>query len=420
VSRLFASIFLLIVAGSSSLAAADLKVGGHVKYQYTYTDYRSDDLNAILGEDPARDQGIDVRLKAEAASGPWDATMHYEFLGIHGDSLSVRRRLLPLGLAGGGTATGLPDDQRRLFDLTTTVTDKDRTAAVQRLDRLALGYSGSKGTIRFGRQALSWGNGLVFQPLDFINPFSPIAIDKEYKTGDDMLYLQSAPVPGRDIQAIVVPRRDPATHEIEGDQSTYAVKLRLRVREIDFDILGARHFGDNLAGLGMVRSIGGAVWRFDALYTDSESGRDFWSAVTNLDYSWVWGGKNYYGYAEYFRSGVGESDRADYSAPNAALAARIERGELFTLARDYAALGLQVELHPLFNLFNNVIWNLNDGSAFVQIRGIYDWRQNVQLMAGVNGGFGDRGDEYGGIPAPGTNAFVAPGRSVFVRAAYYF
>jgi hypothetical protein len=40
-------------------------------------------------------------------------------------------------------------------------------------------------------------------------------------------------------------------------------------------------------------------------------------------------------------------------------------------------------------------------------------------MAGVNLPFGDRGDEYGGVPlAPG--AYAAAGRSAYARAAYYF
>ena len=130
--------------------------------------------------------------------------------------------------------------------------------------------------------------------------------------------------------------------------------------------------------------------------------------------------RNYCGYVEYLRNGLGESDRARFSTPNPALAARIARGELFTMERDYAALGAQVELHPLFNAVGGVIWNLNDGSAFLQIRGIYDWRQNVQLSGGVNIGFGDRGDEFGGIPVAGTGAFIAPGRSIFFRAGFYF
>jgi hypothetical protein len=235
-----------------------------------------------------------------------------------------------------------------------------------------------------------------------------------------MLYGQWLVGERDDLQAILLPRRDPATHHVEGNQSTYAVKFRARLAGIDVDLLAARHFSENLAGVGVVKSIGGAVWRLDASFTDLDNGDSATSLVTNLDYSWTWGGKNVYGYVEYFRNGVGETDRANYPAPSTELSARIARGELFTLARDYAALGMQVELTPLFNLHTNLIANLNDGSKFLQLSGVYDWRQDVQMRAGVNLPSGDRGTEYGGVPVAGSSFFVSSGRSVYLRGAVYF
>ena len=400
--------------------ADDWKFGGHVKYQYTYTDYRPDDINAVFGNDPARDHGLDLRLKAENRTGPWDFAVHYELLAVGGDTLESRRRIAAAGIPVAGTVNGLPDDRRQLFDLTHETMDQNRKAAVQRLDRLSVGYGDAQQTLRFGRQVVSWGNGLVFQVLDFVNPFPPNVIDKDYKPGEDMFYGQWLVDVRGDAQAVIVPRRDPATHDIESDQSTYAVKLRTRLSGFDLDWLAARDYAENLLGLAVVKSIGGAVWRLDASITDLENGGSATSLVTNMDYSWIWGGKNVYGYVEYFYSGVGESSRANYASPNSELSARIARGESFTLARDYAALGLQVELTPLINLYTNLIANLNDGSKYFQLRGVYDWRQDVQLMAGVNLPSGSRDTEYGGVPVTGTSAFAATGKSVYMRAAYYF
>ncbi len=418
--RFVRALLLAALATSAPAVADDWNFGGHVKYQYAYVDFRADDINAVFGGDPARDQGLDLRLKAENRTGPWDFAAHYELLAVAGDTLEARRRMAAASVPVIGTVTGLPDDRRRLFDLTHETTDRNRLAAVQRLDRLSISYSSEGQSLRFGRQAVSWGNGLVFQPLDFVNPFSPVAIDKEYKTGDDMLYGQWLVREQDDLQAIVLRRRDPATRRVESSQSTYAAKYRARWSGFDFDFLGARHFGENLAGLGVVRSIGGAVWRLDVSRTGLERGGNATSLVTNMDYSWTWSGKNVYGYAEYFRSGVGESDRANYAMPGVELGDRLARGELFTLARDYAALGLRVEFTPLINLYGNLIANLNDGSKYLQLRGAYDWRQDVQLMAGLNLSSGERGTEYGGIPAAGTSAFVSAGKTVYARGAYYF
>jgi len=400
--------------------AENVKFGGHVKYQYSHSDYRADDFFAVFGADPARDHSLDLRLKAENRTGSWDFAAHYELLAVTGDALAASRSVATAGIPLTAPLSGLPDDRRRLFDLTHAITDRDRQAAVHRLDRLSVGHGGARQTLRFGRQAVSWGNGLVFQPLDFVNPFSPIAIDKDYKTGDDMLYGQWRVGERDDLQAIVLPRRDPATQHVESNQSSYAVKFRVRLAGMDFDLLAARHFSENLAGLGIVRSVGGAVWRLDVSYTDLDRGGSATSFVTNMDYSWVWGGKNMYGYAEYFRNGVGEAERVNYVTPGVALSERLARGELFTLARDYVALGLQVELNPLFNLHSNLIANLNDGSKYFQLRGVYDWKQDVQLMVGFNLPSGSRGTEYGGVPVAGGSLFVSSGRSVYVRGGYYF
>jgi hypothetical protein len=406
--------------GLSSARADGWQFGGHAKYQYTYTAWRADDLGAVLGDDPANDQALDLRLKAENRAGAWDTAAHYELLAVGGDAPAARRRIAAAGWLASGTTTALPDDRRRLFDLTDEIADRERRAAVHRFDRLSLGHSTGGRAVRFGRQAVSWGNGLVFHPLDFVNPFSPIAIDKEYKTGDDMLYGQWLAGAGGDVQAIWVPRRDPATREVESGESSYAAKWRLKTGGFDLDLLAARHYDEKLAGVGVVKSVGGAVWRLDAAYTGLENDDDAFLLVTNFDYSWTWGGKNVYGYAEYFRNGVGETDRARYVSPGAALSARIARGELFTYARDYAAAGLQIEFTPLFNLHNTLIFNLNDRSLFLQVRGVYDWRQNTQLMAGVSLSSGERGTEYGGVPVPAAGAFLAPGRAAYLRLAYYF
>ncbi len=75
---------------------------------------------------------------------------------------------------------------------------------------------------------------------------------------------------------------------------------------------------------------------------------------------------------------------------------------------------------PLFNLYTSLIANLNDGSKYLQLRGVYDWQQDVQLMAGFNLPSGERGTEYGGIPVAGTSTFISTGRSAYLRGAYYF
>lgn len=413
-------ILLLLIANASPLRAEGWELGGHLKYQYTFTDFQNDDIAAVLGQDSATDHTFDGRLKADWRGNGFDIAAHYEMLVLDGDSLKTRRALATAGFPVSGTVSGLPDDRRRLFDLTDDFLDDNHRVAVHRLDRLSVGYTRGSATLRFGRQAVSWGNGLAFQVLDFVNPFSPLAIDKDYKTGEDMLYGQWQSLTMGDAQFMLLPRRDPVTRELDHEQASAALKLHSRLAGFDVDALAARHYDQNLLGVGVVHSIGGAVWRFDALQTDVPGRDAVWSLVTNLDYSWVLFGRNMYGFVEYYRNGFGSARATGYLAADIELASRLSRGEVYTVGRDYAAFGVQVELTPLTNAFTTIIQNLNDASRVLQVRGTYDWRQDTQFMAGITLPVGERGSEYGGLPSGMPGVWVHPGRSFYMRAAYYF
>ncbi|OAD19646.1 hypothetical protein THIOM_004705 [Candidatus Thiomargarita nelsonii] len=352
---------------------------GHLKYQIVNRDY--DDIEHLL----------DFRLMTENRWGAWDAQMHYEVLSLYSD-----------------TPQRLPNDKLRLFNLTDEWGNSDKLEAVHRLDRLFVGYSGEQLVLRLGRQAVTWGNGLIFQPLDIFSPFSPTEIDKDYKTGDDMLYGQWLFENGNDLQMILLPRRHPDTEQVESDQSSLAFKYH-GIDQADFDLLLARHYDENVFGIGLSKDIAEAVWRLDISLTWLKEGNKALSLVSNIDYSWVWFDKNFYGYLEYFRNGLGETQRAKYLSPDPALQSRLQRGEIYTLGRDYLGSGLQIELTPLFNLYSNWIGNLHDSSGIFQIRGIYDWMENVQLIVWLDLAYGDKGTEFGEAVD-----------SAYFRLIYYF
>jgi len=409
----------LCVAGWRSAYADEWEFRGHLKYQLTQGAYESDDLYAAYGDDAPTDHEIDFRLKAEKRWDHWDIRIHYELLALGCDSLETRRALSAAGLLSGAAETGLPSDDRRLFDLTDEITDSENLAAVHRLDRLSIGYTVERMVVRAGRHAVSWGNGLAFNPLDIFNPFSPTAVDKDYKAGDDMLYGQWLFENGDDLQAIILPRRDPISNDVASDQSSCAFKYHGMKAGIDYDLLAARHYDETLLGIGMAKDWHGAIWRIDVSVTDLNGGGQATSLVTNIDRSWTWFDHNVYGYIEYFRNGVGEANK-NYTTPNANLQERTARGELFTLGRDFLAAGTEIELTPLFHLFPSMICNLNDESLFFQVRATYDWKENIVITGGINLPYGERGTEFGGIPVEATDYFTAPGSEGYLRISCFF
>ena len=193
-----ASLFVFLVVSASAVLAEEWKAAGHLKYFLSQTDYDADNIFSQADTPTPTDQMLNLRLMAEKKwPSKWDAVLHYQVGAHHSDSIQAARGFGSLATL---TGYGLPNDDARLFDLTSVISDEGKKLLFHRLDRASIGYTETNYVFRFGRKAISWGNGMVFQPMDIFNPFSPTAIDKEYKTGDDMLYLQNLLTNGDDIQ----------------------------------------------------------------------------------------------------------------------------------------------------------------------------------------------------------------------------
>ncbi len=395
-----------------------MEFGGHVKYQLLVTTYPEDSLFQELTGSQALDQNLDLRLNLDVDRGAWNLDVDYQLVGLFGDTIDFTRDFPPLLQLVGR----LPQDDTRLFNLTYVFRDEGRAAVLQRLDRASIGYSGEKAVARFGRQAISWGNGMVYTAMDIFNPFDPAAVDKEYKTGDDLLYGQYLRGNGHDLQGVAVFRRNLATGRVDADWSSLALKYHGLSGGSEFDVLVARHFADPLLGGGGSQSLGGAVWRGDVVVTFADENTVL-SAVTSLSYSWVWGGKNLSGVLEYYFNGFGQPDGQydpESLAENPELIRRLARGELFTLGRHYVVGSALVELHPLFHLTPSIFTNLSDGSALIQLATKNDLKQDLVLLGALNLPVGPSGTEFGGIETDVPGGFLSRGPGLFLQLAWYF
>ena len=367
---------VLIIAGVAAADDASYDFGGHTKLRLTGQTYPDDSLFRDLFGSSSADGAGELRLDMSAQKSRWSFNADYQLLGIYSE-------LLPLGA---------PSDERRLFDLTKTISDGTDNIWLHRLDRAWVGYSGDKVVVRAGRQALSWGNGLFFHPMDLVNPFDPTTIDTEYKTGDDMVYAQYLRDNGDDIQGAAVFRRDPLTGDVESDQGTTALKYHGFAGEREFDVLVAENYGDAVLGLGGVTSIGGSVWRADIVVTDAEDETRI-EVVTNLSYSWMWGERNVSGSAEYYYDGDDNS---------------------------YVAGSLMIEMSPLWMVTPTVIANADDPSGLVQLITQYSLGDNATFLGSVNVPLGGNGTEFGGPESGVPGRYLSFDLGIFAQLAWYF
>ena len=411
-------LMLLLPTTGQSAEASIWSLAGHSKYQYIHTRIPENSVLQDINGDSLTDHNLEVRLKASARRNQWGFDTHLQFITVHSETLDGFREQPQIIFPG----TGMINDDRRWFDLTHEISNQGKNATLLRLDRASVGYTGEKSVIRFGRQAISWGTGLLYTPMDIFNPFDPTAVDKEYKTGDDMLYGQYLLNNGNDFQLVAVVRRDPLAGEVEQNASSLAVKYHGFLGSNEYDLLLAEHYDERVLGLGASTDFAGAVWRGDLVWTETDSGSVF-STVAGVSYSWVAGGRNWTGFFEYFYNGFGQSD-GNYATTdlidNLDLLRRINRGEAFNLARHYVGASVTVEISPLLQLTPNVFINLKDPSALAQLVLSYDWQQDIQLLAAVNLPLGPDGSEFGGIESTQAGLFVSSGPSLFAQLAWYF
>jgi len=398
-------------------------VGGHLKTRGTLQRFPDNSLISAYTGSSAEDLNVELRLLFAAYKGRWDFKTDGQAILIYGDSVEYTRELVEQA-PGFETLFGrLPNDDRRWWDLSNTVEDEGKRAAILRLDRLSVGYTSATTAIRFGRQAISWGNGLMFTPMDIVNPFDPTQVDTEYKAGDDMLYGQLLRSNGDDVQASYVVRRDPLTGDVDSDQSTLAAKYHGFAGDTEFDVLAAWHYDEALIAIGGGRDVGGAVVRSDLVLSDTDDEGVVAQFVINTSYSWVWGGKNVSGSAEYYFNGFGQRDGC-YSpsclAENPDLVDRVARRQLFTLGRHYLGGSLMVEVTPLFSLTPNLFWNVGDGSALLQIVTQNSLGDNLTLLGALGVPVGASGTEYGGIETGIPGVYFSTELSLFLQLGWYF
>jgi hypothetical protein len=400
--------------------------GGHIKVRGSVSWPDDESVYQLVGTGTLYDGSAEGRLKNKVFFGNWGYfETHYEVVLLGGDTWEKEReleRLLP-DLFNDSLLFNAPvEDDRRVLDLTTTIDQTDHHILYHRLDRLSLSLLPKWGVVRIGRQAVTWGNGFLFNPMDLVNPFLPTDIEREYKVGDDMVYVQLPLERTGDLQFLYVPRRDPSSGDVEWSQSSLAGKLHVASGTTEFDVMAAKHSKDDVAGLGSTGYLGDATWRLNIAWTfvDKDSDLDdYLSLVANMDYSWVWWGKNFYGFAEFFYNGLGSESYTEAFADPEVLE-RLARGQVSTLGRTYLGGHIRVELHPLFNVFFTVINNTADPSGVLQPRATWDISQNCQVTFGGNIYYGATGTEYGGFRIQGTNFLAEPADSAFLWLTFFF
>jgi len=410
-ARAAAAVFTAALTCAPSRADID-GIHGRLELQDIAAFARGDSLDAALGAQNRNDIAGNLRLTWEPKWDRWSLSFHYLAAAQYGDSVPLVR-----------DETGLlPMPAPTWFNLTDTFVDHRRLTALHTIDRLAVGYTTPDYVVRIGRQALTWGSGLVFRPMDLFDPFSPTAIDTEYKPGTDMVYMQFLFEDGSDLQVIAVPRPARSGAMPSSNASSFAIHYHATFFGHQTTLLLARDHGDWVGGLGVNGALGGATWNLELVPTFVDHGTTRISALANVSDAVTLFDRNATIFAEYFHNGFGAS-KSDFALATLPfdLLDRLGRGQVFNTRQNYIAAGMTLEVNPLFTIAPTVIAGLDDASAYAIFAATYSLSDNLTLVAGAQAPIGPSDTEFGGMPLilGGTTVLASPAQ-LYIQLRQYF
>lgn len=405
-------LWLVCILASAEVTALDTNI--RLKLFGTAAFLPEHDIQRQLFGTPALDLNGDMRLMFRHSWGDINLLIDHSTTFLSGDSFA-------LASAPQTSLDQTPvDDEARIMDLTFDIEDGSRHRSLHRFDRLALQYRNGNWAATLGRQAVSWGNGMVFSPMDLFSPFAPTVVDQDYKAGDDLILVERLFKSGNDLQVLAVGRRS-ESGDISGTSNSAAVKWHGFIGDGEMELLAAKHYADRVLAVSGRLPLGGAMLRSDIVATQLKDGDIEISGIVNLDYSIALGDDLVYMFAEYYRNGFGVAKMpASIALLPKPLQSRLVRGEVFNVMRDYAAVGVAIPWHPLVSHSLTLLFNLHDSSSLVQTSVSYEPGDHQRLQLGLIKPLGRAGDEFGGIPLLGANLTSGGGARVFFRWLYYF
>ena len=282
-----------------------------------------------------------------------------------------------------GLGTGVGGGSPEAVDLTWRDDDQSSYAAQARIDRLVVRASVNKLDVALGRQAITFGAGQVFSPMDLVSPFNPTIIDSEYKPGVDAVRVDGYPTAESEINVIAA-----YAGGWDLDGMILMTRGQVTVGATDLSVLAGAFNSDPVVGTGVVTSIGAVGLHNDVTLSLPESEDPFVRAVLGSTLrptptTTVTG--------EVYVQTFGADDPDSYL--EVAADPHFVRGEWWLMGRYYGALALSQEVTPLVLANLSVVANLGDASALIGPNTVISVSENSELVVGAMAGLGARPEE---------------------------
>jgi hypothetical protein len=258
--------------------------------------------------------------------------------------------------------------------------------------------------LTIGRQAIGWGRGVMFTSVDLFAPFSPLEMDREWRSGVDAVRA--------DIKLT-----DRSSIDLVGafgdtlDRSAFAARARGYAGTIDLELAGGRRGQDLFGGVTSSAAVGDAEVHGEAAVfrVPSGTGHDVvWKAVVGGSYRFPIGA-GILAYAEYHYSGFGAAHPEDILTllTTPSFVGRFIRGDMQILSRHAVGATGSYEASPEMTYSGQWLHNPGDQSGIVAPAITYTFNDAVSVLGAVYVPYGRPPaggmlrSEYGAAPLSG-------------------
>lgn len=392
---------LLALLGVAAAGGVEAELGGNLKLFHTSAYPLDNDLFAAEVQDGSAflrtDYPLDddtVRAQASSSGLLTGRLVGTLYAGDFTFELHPQLTMQPGGAAAGGlaltqTGVGLPE----AVDLSWEAVEDDGLSVQLRADRLSATYEAGPVRATLGRQAITFGHGMFFTPMDLVNPFFPTAVDQEYKPGVDAARVDA--YWGMAGQATLV-----SAYQGDWDLAgtVHAAYAQATFGVWDVGLLGGAVHGDAVGGLSTAGSAGPVSLHADVTVTAPGALLDdadridpdeaaFVRAVAGASGSLT---ANTSVAAEVYLQSNGATEPGEYLEMYGS--ERFARGELWLAGRTYLGLSVSQQIVPVLSGGLFAIVNIEDPSALVGPNLAWSVSNNVSAGVGAFVGLGARPD----------------------------
>ena len=368
--RIYSLLFCILITHLFYTAEAEFNAGGY--YKNFFTAYKSTDTNEPIMS------AVVNRLRFNLSYAPTDVfslNLAYDFAPRVQDPSLFSQSPFAVGVAS--SKYRISDFDSRLYP-----SESEQVGNVgiyHNLDRASMQFSTSFADITIGRDAIAWGSARIINPTDVIAPYTYDQLDTEDRVGVDAIRIRiPVGILGEIDTGYVI------GNKFKFNKSAFFLRTQLNAAETDYSLLLLEYQRDLLIGLDLTRGIGGAGFWLETAYVISDVFDDELNVSDNylrssigLDYSF--NGETY-AFIEYHfnEAGVTKPENFLENIDQPAYS----RGAVYLLGVHYLAPGVTHQLTPLISCSGQMLFNLNDTSAWFVSQIGYNIAEDIHISVG--------------------------------------